>query len=349
MTRLPGVARTKLFIAEYGRQIGILLFIVGILSLGGAAWIYAHPPTTTVTEHTDEQSIESTLHTSALVTGESSLYRQGNRLRDQHIYFTSATPNVTLTVRTTAPPDETVDLAHRIELLTQATTDGTVFWERSRDLTAHDATASDGTLNSSTTIDINELKKRLDPVASEIGPDGSLQVSIRVTTSYATDHHSGTLTDTAAIRLSGRSYSVAPLSLETTESTQSTRQVRLPSRNVFEYIFPAGFGTVAMLLAGVIGVSHRRLPSRDILADRVHRLRYSEWISAGTIPTSMDSQPVRIETLDDLVGIAIDTKKPVLFDERQDVFAVIDGSVVYHYGEWPEPGSSDFDWVTADE
>lgn len=349
MIRLPGIARTKLIIAEHGRLIGVLLFIIGILALGGAAWIYTHPPTTTVTDHTNEQTIESTLHTSALVTGESSLYRQGNRLRDQHIYFTSATPNVTLTLRTTTSPDESVRLAHKIELVTQATNGGTVFWERSRVLEDQTATSSDGSLNSSTTIDINELKKRLDPVASEIGPDSSLRVAVRVTTSYESSEHSGTLTDTAAIGLSGGSYTVAPLTLETTESTQSTRQVPLPSRNAFDYIFPAGFGLVALLFAGLIGVSRRRLPPRDVLAEQVQRLRYSDWISAGTIPSSMDSQPVRIETLDDLVGIAIDTNKPVLFDEQQDVFAVIDGGVVYYYGDWPEPESSDFEWVTRDE
>lgn len=349
MTRLPGIARTKLIIAEYGRLIGILLFIVGILSLGGAAWIYAHPPTTTVTDQTNEQTIESTLHTSALVTGESSLYRQGNRLRDQHIYFTSATPNVTLTVRTTTSPDESALLAHKIELITEATNGGTVFWERSRVLEDQTATSSDGSLNSSTTIDINELKKRLDPIASEIGPESSLQVSVRVTTTYETNQHSGTLTDTAALRLSRESYSVEPLTLETTESTQTTRRVPLPSRNAFDYIFPAGFGIVALLFAGIIGVYHRRLPHRDILADQVQRLRYSDWISEGTIPSSMDSQPVHIETLDDLVGIAIDTNKPVLLDRQQDVFAVIDGRVLYYYGDWSEPESSDFEWVTPEE
>lgn len=349
MTRLPGLARAKLIIAEYGRLIGVLLFLVGILSLGGAAWIYAHPPTTTVTDYSNEQTIESTLHSSALVSGESSLYRQGNRLRDQQIYFTSATPNVTLTVRTTAAPAESARLAHKVELVTQATNDGTVFWERSRVLEEQSATASDGSLNSSTTIDINALKQRLEPIANEIGPDGSLQVAVRVTTSYETQQHSGTLTDTAAIRLSRGSYSVAPLTLETTERTQTTRRVRLPSRNAFGYVVPAGVGIVAVLLAGFVGVSHRRLPHPDILADRVQRLRYSDWISEGTIPSSMDREPVHIETLDDLVGIAIDTKKPVLLDKQRDVFAVIDGQVLYYYGDWSEPEPSEFDWVTVDE
>ncbi len=347
MTLLPGIARTKLIIADYGRLIGILLFVVGILLLGGAAWVYANPPTTTVTDQTNEATIESTLHTSALVTEENSLYPQGNRLHDQHIYLLSATPNVTLTLQTTATSAEPADLAHKIELVTQATNDGTVFWERSRVLADRDGTSSDGSLNSSTRIDINELNDRLDPVASEIGPGSSLRVSVRVTTSFETTHHSGTLADTTPLRLSGGSYSIEPLTLETTEATQNTRQVVLPSRNVFDYLFPAGFGIGALLMAVIVGVYHRRLPNRDILAEQVQRQRYSEWISAGTIPSSLDCQPVRIEALDDLVSIAIDTNKPVLVDEQHDVFAVIDGNVVYYYGEWPDQESSHFEWVTG--
>lgn len=348
MTRLPGIARTKLIIAEYGRLICLLLFIVGILSLGGAAWNYANPPTTTVTDHLNEQTIESTLHTSAVVTEESSLYRQGTRLQDQHIYFTSATPNATLTVRTTATPDNSVRLSHKIELVTQATNDGTVFWERSRVLEDQTATASDGSLNSSTTIEINDLKQQLDPIANEIGPDSSLQISVRVTTSYETDEHAGTLTDTAALRLSSDSYSVAPLTLGTTESTETTRQVPLPSRSGFDYPFRGGLGIVAVLFAGYIGVYQHRLPDRDVLAEQVQRLRYSEWISTGTIPPGIDGQPVRIGSLADLVEIAIDTNKPVVLDEQQDVFAVIDGEVVYYYGEWYAPESSDFEWETVE-
>lgn len=349
MTRLPGIARAKLLIAAYGRLICCLLFIVGILSLGGAAWAYAHPPTTTVTNHVNEQTIESTLQTSALVTGESSLYREGDRLRNQELYFTSATPNITLTHRTTTTPDASTRLSHTIELVTQATNGGTVFWERSRVLNEATGTSSNGSFNSSTTIDITELNEQLQPIASEIGSEGSVQVAIRVTTSYETDQYSGTLTDTANLRLSGASYSVAPLTLETTESTQTTRRVPIPSRNAFGYTFRAGIGIFAVISGGFVGVVQHRLPNEATLADQVQRLRYSEWISMGTIPSSVNSQPVRIETLDDLVDLAIDANKRVLLDEQQDVFAVIDGDVMYYYGQWPNPESTGFEWDVTTE
>lgn len=338
MTGFPGPARAKLLIATYGRQLVIILIVVGVLLMGSAGWIYTHPPTTTVTDRTNQQTIESTLHTSAIVTGESNLYRQGAQLQDKPIYLLPATPNVTLTVQTTLPPDASVQLTHRLELVMQATSDGTVFWQRSQTLQKQQVTTSDGSLNTSATLDIPGLKDRVEPIRSELGTSSSLRVFIRVTTSYETSLYSGTLSDTSSLRLSGDSYSVAPLTLKKTESTSETREVVLPTRNAFSYLVPAGVGTGALLLAVVIGFNHRRLGERDVLAAQVHQARYSEWISAGTIPPSVGGEHVEVDSLEDLVGIAIDTRKRVLFDGSQEVYVVIDGPVVYYYGDW-RPGS----------
>lgn len=342
MTRLPGATRAKYLVATYGRQLVVILLVAGALLLGGAVWIYTHPPTTTVTDHTNQQTIESTLHTGATVTGESNLYRQGTRLQDQHIYLLPATPNVTLTVQTTLPPDEPVRLTHHLELVMQATNDGAVFWQRSQTLQEQQVTTSDGSLNTSTTLDIPALKDRLEPIRNEIGSGSSLNVFIRVTTSYETSLYSGTLSDTSSLRLSGDTYSVEPLQLEKTESTPETREVVLPTRNEFSYLLPAGVGVGTLLLAAVIGFNYRRLAGRDLLAE-VHQARYSEWISAGTIPPSMGTEHVQVDSLEDLVGIAIDTRKRVLYDGSQEVYVVIDGPVVYYYGDWSPRSEQDFD------
>lgn len=349
MTRLPGIVRAKLLIVKYGRLLVVGLLVVGALSLGSAGWIYTHPPTTTVTDQTNQQTIESSLHTSAIVTGESNLYRQGTQLQDQHIYLLPAAPNVTLTLQTTVPSGEAVRLNHRLELVMEATNDGTVFWQRSRLLRERQRTTSSGSMNTSTTIDIPALRDRLGPIKSEIGTDSSLRVFVRVTTSYETGQYSGTLSETSSLQLSRDTYTVEPLTLKKMESTPETREVVLPTRNEFSYLLPAGVGVGALLLAVIIGFSHRRLSEQDLLADQVHQTRYSEWISAGTLPSTVGNEHVKVDSLEDLVGIAIDTKKRVLFDSSQDVYAVIDGPVVYYYGDWKPKNGQDFDWPMDNE
>lgn len=349
MTGLPGVVRAKLAIASYGKHLGVALLVLGVLSLGVAGWTYANPPTTTVTERTHEQTFESTLHTSGTVTGESNIYRQGTRLRDQHIYISPAVPNLTLTVRTTAPTDKDVTLATRLELVFEASNGGTAFWQRSHVLEERRTTVSDGSMNTSTTIDIPALRDRIEPLTSDIGTGSTLDVFLRVTTSYETSRYSGRMRDTAAVHLGRDTYSIGQVGLQTTESTPETRRVVLPSRNEFTYLLPAGGGGLALLFAGLVGYYHRRLPRPGVLEDRVHRTRYSEWISAGELPPSMDGQRVAVDSLEDLVGVAVDTKKRVLFDGSRDVYAVVDGRVVYHYGDWDSPEDRDFVWTSEHE
>lgn len=334
MIRLPGLARMKLLIADYGRQLVIVLVLLGVLLVGSAGWIYTHPPTTTVTDRTNQQTIESTLHTSAIVTGESTLYQQGSRLRDQHIYLLPATPNVTLTVQTSTPPDEPVRLTHRLELVIQATNDGTVFWQQSDLLQEQEVTTSNGSLNTSATLSIPELRERLEPIRNEIGADSSLNVFVRVTTVYETSLYSGTLSDTSTLRLATDSYSIKPLTYAETESTPETREVVLPTRDAFSYVVPLVGGVGALLLAVGIGFISRGLAGREALADELHQMRYSEWISVGTLPSTLGSERVRVDSIEDLVGIAIDTNKRVVFDSDRELYAVIDGPVVYHYGDW---------------
>lgn len=334
MIDLPGIDRSKLLIATYGRQFATILFIVWVLLMASAGWVYTHPPTTTVTDNTNQQTIESTLHTSAVVTGESNLYQQGTQLRDKPIYLLPATPNVTLTVETTVPPDEEVHLTQQLEFVMQATSGGTVFWERSQTLQEQQVTTSDGSLNTSATLDIPESTDQVEQIRSEIGDDSSLHVFIRVTTSYETSLYTGSISETSPLRLSGDTYSVKPLTIGKTESTPETREVILPARNAFSYLLPAGIGVGVLLLAVAIELMFRRVSGQDTLANQVHHTRYSEWISAGTISPSMGSEHMSVDSLEDLVGIAIDSRKRVLFDESSEVYVVIDGSTVYYYGDW---------------
>lgn len=331
MSRLPGVLRGKLIVAEYGPMLAIALTIVGVVALGSAGWIYTHPPTTTVTDSTNEQTFRSTLRTSALVTGDSVLYGSGTRLENQPIYFVGSTPNLTLTLRTSVPNDRAVRVDQRLELVMRATHDEDVFWQRTRPLASDRTTTSNGTLTTSATLDIPGLKRQLKPVRNEIGTAGSLEVFVRVTTSYETSQYSGTLNRTVPLQLFGNTFAVEHATLKTTERTPKTREIVIPTRDVFAYAFPAVVGVGALVGAAIVGITYRRQSPLDTLLDRVHQARYAEWISAGTLSPDVGDRYVPVESLEDLVDIGIDTSKRVLYDAERDVYAVIDGLVVYYY------------------
>lgn len=331
MIGLPGIARAKLFVSEYGPVLAVSLTIVGIIALGGAGWIYTHPPTTTVTDNTNTQTVRSTLQTSAVVTGDSALYRQGDRVENQPVYFLSATPTLTLSVQTSVPDGRAVQVEQRIELVMRASHGGEAFWQKTRVLEREELTTSNGTVTTATELNVTQLQDRIAPVRNEIGSAGSLTVFVSVTTSYETDRYSGTLSDRTPLRLSERTYTVEQLTLETTESTPKTREIVLPTRDAFAYTIPAGIGVSALLAAGVLAGLYRRRGRWDAVEDRIHQNRYAEWISAGTLSPGIGKQHVPVESLEDLVDIGIDVSKRVIYDRERDVYAVIDGQMVYYY------------------
>lgn len=333
MIGYPGIARAKFFVSEYGRVLAVVLAILGVVALGGAGWEYTHPPTTTVTDHTNKQTVQSTLQTSAVVTGDSALYRPGDRVENQPVYFVGATPTLTLTVRTTVPDDQTVQVGQRVELVMLATRDGEVFWQKTRVLEREEATTSNGTMTTATELDVPQLRDRIAPVRGEIGSAGTLAVFVSVTTSYETDQYSGTLSRRTPLGLSERTYTIEQLAFETTESTPKTREIILPTRDASAYTVPAGIGVTALLGAAVVGGLYRRRERWDTVEDRIHRNRYAEWISAGTLSRDVGEQCVPVESLEDLVDIGIDTSKRVIHDRERDAYAVIDGRMVYYYGE----------------
>lgn len=333
MTRYPGIAQAKFFVSEYGPVLAVSLAIIGVIALGGAGWIYTHPPTTTVTDNTNKQTIQSALQTSGVVTGDSALYRTGDRVENQPVYFISTTPDLTLTVQTTVPDDQAVQVEQRIELMIRTAHDGDTFWQKTRVLERNQETTSNGTVTTSTELDVPQLKNQIAPVQDEIGSAGSVDVFVGVTTSYETDQYSGTLSRETPIQLSERTYVIEPVSFETTESTPETREIVVPTRDASAYTIPAGIGVSALFGAGVIAGLYRRRERWEAVEDKIHQSRYADWISAGTLPPDIGEQYVPVESLEDLVDIGIDTNKRVIYDHERDIYAVIDGQTVYYYGE----------------
>lgn len=333
MTGFPGIARAKLLVSKYGPALAVALAIVAVLALGIASWNYTHPPTTTVTDHTNKQTIQSTLQTSAIVTGESALYREGARIENQPVYFVDATPTLTLTVQTSVPDEQAVQVDQQIHLVMRASHDGEVFWQQTRVLEQEETTTSNGTVTTSTELNVSQLNNQVAPVRAELGSAGSLAVFVTVKASYETNQYSGSLSGKTPVQISGRTYSVEPLTFDTTESTPKARTIVLPTREASAYTIPAGIGVTALLGAGLITGLYRRSEHWNGIEGQIHRSRYADWISAGTLSTEIGDQYVPVASLEDLVDIGIDTNNRVIFDRDRDIYAVIDGRMVYYWGE----------------
>ena len=328
--------RSRLLFTRYGRQLAVILVVVGVLALGGAFLIYTNPPTEQVTETVYEQQVGTETTTSAVVTGETDLYPQGETLEDSPVYFFNATPNLTVRTVTDVPEGEEVTVSQRVTLQYRASHDGEVFWSSERLLTATEERTTEGSVATESTVDMRDVNRTAANRRAEIGRVGRFETLIRVEVAYETANYSEELTATAPVVITDRTYWLdGPAAVNRTH-TETTRREVTGSPNTTLAGGLGLFGVIALLAAVRIGTMSRRGVDVDAIETELTRTRYEEWISRGDLPTSSDKQFISIDTLEDLVDIAIDSNKRVIYDEEYEAYGVVDSDIVYYYVEREE-------------
>ena len=323
--------RLKRFVAGYGPALALGFALAGVVLLGAAGMEYTDPTTTEVTDHTDRQTVRSELHTSASATGATALYEPGTELVDQPVYLLSAAPTVTLTQRTTVPENQSVRVEQAVSIQYRVTREGATFWEESRVLAQNETTTSTGGVVAETSFNVSAVQSRLDEIRADVGQAGTVDARLVVALSYETDQYAGNLSKTAPVALTDNWYTIGSPTLEQTHSTPVSRRVPIPARSPLPYAIPGGLGGLLVVAAGGIAVGHYRGFDQEQLDQRAEELRYREWISTGSVPTSLETMAVSIDSLEGLVDTAIDTDSRVVHDESRNVYVVIDDLVVYYY------------------
>jgi hypothetical protein len=328
---MSATLRLRWVVAAYGRVLVVALVLVGALASFGAWSTYANPPTERVTEDADTQQVGASVQTSALVTGNTSLYERNSRLVDKPAYFLSATPHLTLTTRSAVPAGQAVETGHRLTLHLTAARGGQPFWNSTRLLVAANGTTRNGTFTSRAILNVSNVSQVVGERRAEIGDVGTLSVVLRLTATYETDRYEGSLTASAPLALSDGAYWLSgDLGASERRSRTVARQVRRPPDPV-AYLGLAAVALLSLLGAAAIGYVRAEDLDRREIETELAESRYDEWISGGEFPTNTEKRYVRISSLEDLVDVAIDSNKRVLHDAEYDAYAVVDSDVVYYF------------------
>ncbi|MFB1065043.1 DUF5305 domain-containing protein [Natrinema sp. H-ect4] len=327
---MPLENRIKLFVNQNSRAVIVVLAVAGILFLVGAGYVFTNPATGTVTEDTNQQQVSTDVSTRAFVSGESSLYEQDLWIENRSAYFISSAPELTLDLNTTVPPDQEVTVSHELEMETVGLRDGQPFHSSVETLLSSNYTATNGSVNSSTTIDVEQLREDIQTKESETQGVGQFEIRLRMNTTYSTDDYDGSLTATTPLVISGEAYYLGgSLSESRTHSTVVQRTVQQPSSPLVY----GGLSVLSLILFGLCGVvsSLKDSINSERMRTQIIHSRHDEWISRGEFPTNSDRQYISILTLGDLVDVAIDTNKRVIYDPDIETYAVIDTEEIYYY------------------
>ena len=325
-------ARLKLFLGGYGSIVAIVLLIAAAGMFGLAYQVYHDTPTETVTEEVDIENYAVTAHTEAVVDAQDPvLYEPGEELVGMPAYFYNESPRLTIVANVSTPPGESVDVDARMTIVYRAERDEHVFWEH-RDLLAEESTTvRDGEMTITATKDMRSALQTVESVESRAGAVGSVDTFIELHVEYESQLYEGSFSPETEVQLGSQAYWLSEdLEDSSTESQLETHTIELdpPMEQVI------GFGILGiMLLMGSLGIllTLYRGVDTERLRTELARGEYAEWISRGEIPTSSEKQFVSIDSLEDLVDVAIDSNRRVLYDTEIDTYGVVEGDLVYYY------------------
>ncbi|WP_142859388.1 DUF5305 family protein [Salinigranum halophilum] len=337
--------RARYLCVKYGRVVIVSLVVVSLLSFAAAATVAtATPEPERVTVQTDIQSVQSSLTAGAVVTGNTTLYDSGAVVADQPVYLLAATPNLTVSGMTRVPDDRPVTISQELTLEIAATRDGEAFWTERRTLAATTREVRKGTARTTATVDVERLSRgRLATVRAEAGQVGTVTARVVFDVHYDTGTYAGRLNASAPLVVTDHAYEFeTPRTTARNHSTPVTHWVE-PSAGRTEGgtggwlqspgrpAWLGGMGAVALGAGAAVVAVRRSVGDADSLNREYERLRYTEWISRGRIPAHGATVYVHIESLVELVDVAIDSEKRVIHDAQQNRYAVIDGTVMYEF------------------
>ncbi|MFB6303368.1 MAG: DUF5305 family protein [Haloferacaceae archaeon] len=332
--------RARYLIAQYGGLIATACVVVGLVSLGGAGWLFAHPPTTETTDHTHRQTIQSNVATEAVVAENATLYDPGRTLTNRSVYLRSEAPVAMIVGTTTVPEGQPVTVSQRLVATYSAGRDGTTFWRDSTTLGRTETTTRSGRVRTRVRFDPAAVRNRTAELGAAIGNAGSVDLRLRFEVSYETPRYAGTLAKTFSARVGDGWYGIDTPSVSRTHTTPVTSTTTVPTRQRGLRTGLGGLG-VGGLLAGVAALVAWRVESRRTrtgdLTLELHRRRYADWISTGTVPEDAGETTIGVASLEDLVDVGIDTGNRVIHDPSRDRYVIVDGSTLYYFDPfWSE-------------
>jgi len=338
------VARFKYQVAVYAGTIGIVLIILGIVSIGVAGQTYLNPPVERIPpEEIEVQNFEVTVDHSAIVRNGSQLYDEGTTLRNHPLYYRDTMPVFTLTTRANVPDGKSVNISYQLMIRHSAEFNGEQFWQNETVLDMKEQQVKDGEFVSNFSTRISELETLMSENQQVIRSPASVSTQLGFVLTYESPAqgggtYKGELSSFAQpFETTSQSYWF-PWELSAGETKRQTTQPQ--TRKLSPNMQRIGLFIIIGLILGSAGVGVIWWGTQKIdieeLSVNITREKYDAWMSEGEFLTDSENQYVYINSLQDLVDIAIDSNKRVVYDSEFEAYSVVDESVIYYYAAKPQ-------------
>jgi len=329
----------------------VLVALLAITAVGGYITYDAHVngAQTVLDEQTSGTwTVESGFDHRATVERATTVFEPGDELENRPLYFTNAMPTLdgTYTLTHDNTDGNAAMVSGNLSLVIRSveeTGDGeVVHWQSREPLeTIQPLRLADGAEHTTTvSIDIAKISTRIESIEEELGASpGEIEVLVvadtEIESTVAGERFKATRTDRLQVTPNEAVYRVSA-DEQDQQSYEATDQVR---RTIPQSRLALFGGPLVFVLGGActlaVWIANRRDllvvsdPERERRAYEAERSDAVEWISTVTIPDRPDRTTVPVDSLADLVDIAIDSDRRVLEDGNQYVVFVDD--LVYQY------------------
>lgn len=339
-------ARFRYLSGKYGRLLVVTLVLVSAIAFVTAAGnATAAPDSRQVTEQTNPQTVTTTMTTTATVTENTTLYEDDETLTNAPVYLLEATPNVTVRATTAVPDTEQVAVTQTVFLELRATKNGNQFWTETRALNSTTVNTTGEEIKTVATLDIQSLADgRLAAVKQRIGTVGTVEARVYATANYDTGTYADRTNVSSPLVVTERAYELqtpdqsqqshATSVVRTVNSSAASAVLAVPGLGTQVPLRTLGWALLGFVALGsgvVVWTTARGIEDFETFRQEYDRRRYDEWISRGRLPKTGRYARVPVESLLDLVDIAIDSEKRVIHDTSENIYAVVDGNLVYEF------------------
>jgi hypothetical protein len=349
--------RAKVVVADYAVVIAAALVVA--LLVGGALTYTTNVEPGTETEQrtvSEWRSVGGYTHSSTIQT-ENRVFDVGETLEDRSLYYTQLGPELDGQFRYGfEAPNGELTVETTTTLVIRSVSEGDdgnteELWRIEEPLGTTSETVAPGELaTTSFTVNVTEVLADIEGVREDLGASpGETSVSVVSAVEATGTAAGGEATDEATYTLTldpgSDTYSVSGPSGKTEPhprtETVTVEQSYGPVRSVLGPLL------VVLSLVGLAGIAvgrHRGAfevtdTERRSLSFAAERKEFDQWISRGAVSTAADDKPrVRIDNLEDLVDIAIDTDARVIEDVGKHRYYVLGESLCY---EFEPPGEVD--------
>ncbi|GEM_PF-1261871 len=339
----------------------LVVIVVALVLLGVVGgWLvyqtHVEPGTVTEEEIVASWSEETYLSHHADVVRPNPVFDENQTLSNQQVYFTGISPTFAgeHEYSYSASDDGELDVEIEAELRSQAVDqDGQPYWQQTEllDRATHDELSPGEPALVAFEINVTEAVESVEQTEAALGTSvGTTELDIvfdtRVSGTVNGERVTSTHQDRLLIEPDGGSYSI---------ELEDTVQERHESTQLVEYEATYGplrsyapFGLILVSLVGLLSLGALKFrgqvpPSRvelALLERHQEREAFDDWISRGQVPeSSLDGPRVELDSLEDLVDVAIDTNNRVIEDTTTGEFVVTDRDLLYAISAQPSAGA----------